>query len=81
MHHYCAACIKYGYCVMLYLEFLFSIALSMKALLCIVKNNIGIEVMIVTSIFEYDNIVYLYMHKVSKNFRSRCEVSDIYREE
>jgi hypothetical protein len=52
----------------------------MKALQCTEKNNIGIEVTIVTSIFEYDIIVYQYIHKVSKNFTSRCEVSDIYRE-
>ena len=52
----------------------------MKALQCIEKNNIGIEATIVTSIFGYDIIVYQYIHQVSNNFSSRCEVSDIYRE-
>jgi hypothetical protein len=54
------------------------LALSMTG--CTQKNKIGIEVTIVTSIFEYDIIVYQYIHKVSNNFSSRCEVSDIYRE-
>jgi hypothetical protein len=62
------------------IKFLIILALSMKALQCIEKNNIGIEVTIVTSIFEYDIIVYQYIHQVSNNFSSRCEVSDIYRE-
>jgi len=52
----------------------------MTVLQCTQKNKIGIEVTIVTSIFEYDIIVYQYIHKVSNNFSSRCEVSDIYRE-
>ena len=50
----------------------------MKVLQSMEKNNIGIEVTIVTSIIEYDIIVYQYILKVSNNFSSRCEASDIY---
>jgi hypothetical protein len=60
------------------IKFLIILAHSMKVLQTMEKNNIGIEVTIVTSIIEYDIIVYQYILKVSNNFSSRCEVSDIY---
>ena len=60
------------------IKFLIILAHSMKVLQSMEKNNIGIEVTIVTSIIEYDIIMYQYILKVSNNFSSRCEASDIY---
>jgi hypothetical protein len=44
-------------------KFLIILAHSMKVLQCMEKNNIDIELTIVTSIIEYDIIVYQYILK------------------
>lgn len=86
MNESVADCLSYIFLVLLSMEllcngvsakFLIILAHSIKVLQCMEKNNIGIEVTIATSITEYDMIVYQYTVKVSNNFRSRFEASDI----
>ena len=68
------------YIVPIYSQSLIILAAAVKYLIYTDINNISVGERILTSIVENGTIVYQYIHNLSNNSSSRCEVSDKYVE-